>query len=116
MRGSPRRVFAFVGATMIGTLAVLAALELVSWAAWSFAQWLRPDPLRPEMSPAYVSAEWVPDLFREQSLRLASPYTYFPFRITGVTPWHGSTSTTMNTQPESGAGRSTPRSANAERS
>lgn len=82
-------MFAFVGATMIGTLAVLAALELVSWAAWSFAQWLRPDPLRPEMSPAYVSAEWVPDLFREQSLRLASPYTYFPFRITGVTPWHG---------------------------
>ncbi len=84
-----QRLFAFVGAAVIGALAVLAALELVFFAAWSFAHWLHPDPWRPEVSPAYAGAIWVPDFFREQSLRLASPYTYVPFRITGVTPWHG---------------------------
>ena len=84
-----RRMFAFVGATLIGTVAVLVVLELVFYAAWSFAHWLHPDPLRPETSPAYASATWVADLYREQSLRLASPYAYVPFRITGVTPWHG---------------------------
>jgi len=84
-----RRLFAFVGATVIGTLAVLAVLELVSVAAWSFVSRLNPEPLQAETSPAYAGAVWVPDLFREQSLRVPSPYTYVPFRITGVTPWHG---------------------------
>jgi lysophospholipase L1-like esterase len=84
-----RRLFTFVGATVIGTLIVLAVLELVMFAAWSFARWVRPEPRRPEMSPAYAGATWVPDFFREQSLRLASPYIYVPFRITGVTAWHG---------------------------
>jgi lysophospholipase L1-like esterase len=83
------RLFAFVGATVIGALAVLAALELVSWAAWSFDLWLNPDPLSAENSPAYAGAAWVTDLFREQDLRVPTPFAYFPFRITGVTPWHG---------------------------
>jgi lysophospholipase L1-like esterase len=84
-----RRLFAFVGATVIGTLSVLAVLELVMFAAWSFARWVHPAPLPPETSPAYSGATWVPDFYREQSLRLAAPYTYVPFRISGVTPWHG---------------------------
>ena len=84
-----RRLFTFVGATVIGTLIALAVLELVMFAAWSFARWVHPEPRRPEMSPAYAGAAWVPDFFREQSLRLASPYTYVPFRVTGVSKWHG---------------------------
>jgi lysophospholipase L1-like esterase len=84
-----RRLFAFVGATAVGTLVVLATLELVMFAAWSFARWLHPETLRAEMSPAYAGAAWVPDFFREQSLRLASPYTYVPFRVSGLTQWHG---------------------------
>jgi lysophospholipase L1-like esterase len=84
-----QRLFAFVGATVIGALVVLGALELVTGAAWSFARWIHPDPLQPQMSPAYTGAPWVPDLFREQFARLASPSTYVPFRVTGVTRWHG---------------------------
>jgi lysophospholipase L1-like esterase len=84
-----QQLFAFVGATVVGTLVVLAALELVMFAAWSFARWLHPETLRAQMSPAYAGATWVPDFFREQSLRLASPYTYVPFRVMGVTQWHG---------------------------
>jgi lysophospholipase L1-like esterase len=83
------RMFAFVGATVIGTLVALAVIELVLGAVWLFALRIHPDPLRPQMSPAYAGADWVPDLFREQSLRLAAPYTYVPFRISGVNPWHG---------------------------
>ena len=39
--------------------------------------------------PACASATWVPDLYREQALRLAVPYVYVPFAHFGVTPWHG---------------------------
>ena len=84
-----QRLFAFVGAAVIGTLSVLAVLELVMFAAWSIVRWVYPAPLRPEISPAYAGATWVPDLYREQTFRLAAPYTYVPFRISGVTPWHG---------------------------
>jgi lysophospholipase L1-like esterase len=84
-----RRFFTFVGATAIGTLAALTVLEVVMFAAWSFARLLDPGTLRPERSPVYAGATWAPDLFREQSLRLALPYTYVPFRVTGVTEWHG---------------------------
>jgi lysophospholipase L1-like esterase len=84
-----RRLFAFIGATVIGVVVALVSVELVMGAAWSFARWIHPDPLRPQMSPAYSGAVWVPDLFREQSLRLATPYTYVPFRVSGVNPWHG---------------------------
>jgi lysophospholipase L1-like esterase len=86
---SSRRLFAFVGAMVIGTLSVLIVVELVMYAAWSFAHWLHPVLLPPEISPAYASATWVPDLYREQALRLAVPYVYVPFLISGVTPWHG---------------------------
>jgi lysophospholipase L1-like esterase len=84
-----RWLFAFVGATVIRTLSALTVLELVMFAAWSFARWVHTAPLRPEISPAYAGATWVPDFYREQTLRLAAPYTYVPFRISGVTPWHG---------------------------
>jgi len=84
-----RRVFSLVGAAVIGVLATLLVLELVCWAAWSLGRWLHADPLRPEASSAYQGANWVPELYREQSARLASPYVYVPFTVTGVTPWHG---------------------------
>ena len=84
-----RRLFAFIGATLVGAFLILAVVELVMAAAWSLARWSHPDPLRPQMSPAYAGATWVPDLFREQSSRLAAPYTYVPFRISGVSPWNG---------------------------
>jgi lysophospholipase L1-like esterase len=84
-----RRLFALVGATVIGALVALAVVELVLGAIWSFALRIHPDPLRPQMSPAYAGAIWVPDLFREQSVRLVAPYIYVPFRISGVNPWHG---------------------------
>jgi lysophospholipase L1-like esterase len=84
-----RQLFVWVGAFFVGALGVLLTLELVFWGLWSLAVSLHPDPLRPESSPAYAGAVWVPDLYREQSLRLASPYVYAPFTITGITPWHG---------------------------
>jgi lysophospholipase L1-like esterase len=84
-----RRLFVFVGATLIGALVVLGVVELLLAAVWSFALRIHPDPLRPQMSPAYAGATWVSDLYREQSLRLAAPYAYVPFRVSGVNPWHG---------------------------
>jgi hypothetical protein len=100
-----RRLCTVLGATVIGTLVVLAVLEIVSHAAWSFAYWLNPPSwYLYETSPAYAGANWEQDLFREQT-EIASPYTYVPFLIMGMNPWHGSISTTMNTQPASGAGQ-----------
>jgi len=84
-----RRVVTLLGIGVISVLLVVSTVELLASAAWSLAAWLHPDPLRPQMSPAYAGAAWVTDLFKEQSLRVASPYVYVPFRVSGVTPWHG---------------------------
>jgi len=84
-----RRVFAFVGTVVIGTAAVLAVMELVFCAAFSLERRLHPDALRPERSPAYAGAPWVPELVKEQAARLAKPYRYVPFRISEVEEWHG---------------------------
>ena len=76
---SSRRLFEFVGKAIIGTFVVFAVLELVFWAASSFGRWLRPDPRRADLSPAYAGAAWVPEFYREQSLRLQARYGYVPF-------------------------------------
>lgn len=78
-----------VGYSVLGPLVILGALELALCGIWSLARWVHPIPLRPAASPAYQGANWVPELYREQDARLASPYIYAPFTITGVTPWHG---------------------------
>ena len=84
-----RRWLSLVGAAVIATLVVLAGTELVFCAAWSVGRRLHPDALRAERSPAYAGAAWVPELTREQAMRLAAPYRYVPFRISGVAEWHG---------------------------
>jgi lysophospholipase L1-like esterase len=87
-RSASQRVFVFVGRSVIGGLAILAALELVFWAASSFGHWLSPEPLQPEVSPAYAGASWVREFYREEySVDLR--YTYVPFRESGEAPWHG---------------------------
>jgi lysophospholipase L1-like esterase len=86
---SSTRLFVFVGKFVIGAFVVLAVLELVFWASFSFGHWLRPDPLRADLSPAYAGATWVPEFYREQSVRLQSRYGYVPFRVVGVNSWHG---------------------------
>jgi lysophospholipase L1-like esterase len=91
MKSSPessRRVFEFVGKSVFGAFVVFAVLELVFWSAFSFGHWLRPDPRRADLSPAYAGATWVPEFYREQSLRLQSRYGYVPFRVVGVNSWH----------------------------
>lgn len=91
MKPSPesnRRFFAFVGKAVIGALVAFAVLEFVFWAAWSLGHWLHPDPLRPQVSPAYAGATWVDEFHREQVAE-ESRFAYFPFRVTGVLPWHG---------------------------
>jgi hypothetical protein len=44
-----RWLFAFVGATVIRTLSGLAVLELVMFAAWSFARWVLPPHCGPRL-------------------------------------------------------------------
>jgi lysophospholipase L1-like esterase len=84
-----QKMLAAVGRTVIVIFAVLATLEIVSYAAWSTARRFHHAPLRPETSPAYAGADWVPELYREQSSRMALRFTYVPFRVVGMAPWRG---------------------------
>jgi hypothetical protein len=84
-----RWISTLIGSLVLYALIILVILEVVFWGVWSLARRSHPDSLRAELSPAYSGASWVPEVYREQSARLAPPFVYFPFTVTGVTPWHG---------------------------
>lgn len=93
MRSNPdasfQRLFVWAGAALIRTLALLVTVEIICCAAWWVGHWLGSNELAPENSSAYGGAKWVSELYKEQASRLAVPYTYVPFTVTGVPAWHG---------------------------
>lgn len=94
MRSAPARAFpqffATVGFAVLCLLAAMVLLELFSWAAWSTYHWVHPDPY-PSLaaSPAYAGEAWATEYWEEHTLRLKSRRGYVPFRVWGLTEWHG---------------------------
>ena len=93
MKSEPGRplpqFFARVGLTVVSLLAVVVLLELLSWMAASAYHWIHTDPYAESASPIYAGDSWGADFWREESVRARLPKTYIPFRIWGVTEWHG---------------------------
>jgi lysophospholipase L1-like esterase len=82
-----------LGFWVVSTFAVLTLLELVSWGLWSICGWLQPDYYEnAQKSPAYGSASWVAEYYREESAwwkQRGGIGEYVPFRLWGVREWHG---------------------------
>jgi len=66
--------------------------ELVACVSLSAYRRIHSDPGRDPFTanPAFSQYTWAPDLLREQKMRLAlETRTYLPFRVWGLTEWHG---------------------------
>lgn len=85
-----QRGFYFLGYTIFAVLLIAAFLEFVSWAIWSVHPVTRQAELENQgASPVYAGQEWAPEFWQEESLRRQKPAVYVPFRLWGVTDWHG---------------------------
>ena len=75
----------------IAIVAIVAAfLELIAWAAWSIHPITRQAELENQgASPVYAGAAWSREFWQEESARRKKTTVYVPFRIWGVTDWHG---------------------------
>jgi lysophospholipase L1-like esterase len=86
-----RRVFAFIGSTVVASILVILFMELAAYAALSAYHWARPDTQDnfADTSPAYTGYSWATEYWKEEKLRWKTQRgTYEPFRIWGVAPWH----------------------------
>jgi len=84
------RCFSFLGYTIVIVVLVAGLFELASWAIWSLDPVTRQAELEnPGASPVYADVEWAREFLQEESLRKKKPTIYVPFRIWGVTDWHG---------------------------
>jgi lysophospholipase L1-like esterase len=86
------RFFAYVGYAAFSLLATAALLELLACATSSAYRRIHPDSERDSITnnPVFSKYSWAPELHREQKLRLAAQSrNYVPFRIWGLTEWHG---------------------------
>jgi lysophospholipase L1-like esterase len=85
------RIFAVFGYAVFSLVVLAVLLELTSWAIWSAAH--RSDyPGASELqaaSPAFQGYEWAAEFWQEEPRRQKSRKLYVPFRIWGVTNWHG---------------------------
>jgi len=93
VRAWPNRLqwlYVFVGSMVVNLTVALLALELLCWIVLSGYNWIRPHHYQSEIdSPAYAGQAWVADFYREQSARVNSRKFYVPFRLWGVSAWHG---------------------------
>lgn len=82
--------FAILGGTIIGVTLLAVLLELFSWLVLYGHPSGRDASLKSEAaSPVYAGLDWAPEFWQEEDMRQRVPQVYIPFRIFGVTPWHG---------------------------
>ena len=84
------RCFTFLGSSIVIVALVAAFLEFAAWAIWSVHPVTRQAELENQgASPVYAGAQWAREFWLEESLRRKKPTVYVPFRVWGVTDWHG---------------------------
>src|SRR5579863_6029807 len=84
------RCFSFLGYGIVIVVLVAAFLEFTAWAIWSIHPLTRrADPENQAASPVYTGAVWAGEFWQEESLRRRKGTVYVPFRVWGVTDWHG---------------------------
>ncbi len=84
-------IFAGIGYVVVCGIVVGGLLELGARTALHFYHHLRQHPITEAAfdTPAYSEYDWAKDCLDEQSLRLTAKNIYFPFRLWGVTEFHG---------------------------
>jgi lysophospholipase L1-like esterase len=84
------RCIFLVGYTVVVVIVVAGFLEFVSWVICSIHPLTRQAQTENQAdSPVYAGAEWAPEFWREEAVRQQKARTYVPFRLWGVTEWHG---------------------------
>jgi len=84
-------IFAGIGYVVVCGIVVGGLLELGARTALHFYHHLRQHPITEAAfdTPAYSEYDWAKDCLDEQSLRLTAKNIYLPFRLWGVTEFHG---------------------------
>ena len=92
-RREPKRVskaFALLGYVIFTLILALALLELGSYVGLAGYRHFHPQADVAPDNPAYAKYQWGPELQREQTRRVQRIMdSYVPFRMWGVTEWHG---------------------------
>jgi lysophospholipase L1-like esterase len=84
------KFFTLLGYTVFAVLVTATLLELLSWAGWSAYRRIHPELHRNEAaSPAFAGDSWAAEFWLEESARVKVRKVYVPFRLWGVTAWHG---------------------------
>ena len=84
------KTFAYFGYVIFIFVLALASLEVVSHITLAAYHHFRPHADVAADNPAYSRYPWGQELLQEQSLRVKEIMdTYVPFRMWGVTEWHG---------------------------
>jgi lysophospholipase L1-like esterase len=86
-----RRIFAFIGSSLVAFIFVILLLEFGAYVVLAAYRWVRPDTQDNfgDTSPAYSSYPWAPEFWKEEKLRWKTQRSpYEPFRVWGVAPWH----------------------------
>lgn len=79
-----------LGYTILVVAVLASVLECVSWIICSFYPLTRQAQAESQKaSPVYAGAQWAREFWREESLRQEKPRSYVPFRLWGITEWHG---------------------------
>lgn len=85
------RFFWYLGYAVFSVVLALTALEIGSWAILSVHARFHRDAVAEVAadSPAYSGYGWAQECLSEQLSRTKLRYVYFPFRLWGVSEWHG---------------------------
>jgi lysophospholipase L1-like esterase len=78
-----------LGYVVVVFVVLASFLECASWIICSVFSFTRQAQFQSQKeSPPYQGAEWAPQFWRDETLRLQKFRTYVPFRLWGVTEWH----------------------------
>jgi len=83
--------FSYLGYAVVSLAIAITCLEIASSAIFALNQRMHRDPLvdvTPD-SPAYAAYDWAKSCISDEEARVKTRYIYVPFRLWGVTEWHG---------------------------
>jgi len=84
-----QRFFAVVGYAICSCIVLAVVLELGSFVVLSIHGRSHPDPLAPDLSPAYDGAAWAGEFWKEQEAMWKKARSdYVPFVLWGARKWH----------------------------
>jgi len=85
-----RHCIFFLGCTIVVIVLLAPFLEFSARAIWSIHPITQEADIENQrQSPVYAGADWAREFWSEETSRRKSLRTYVPFRVWGVTDWHG---------------------------